>query len=123
MKTRTWVMAAVIGLAATAACSRSETPAKTSSDVSATREEAAEDVAETRRDASQAVAEAKKDAAETAAQATFDVAVARIDGEYKVAIEKCEALTGDARQVCKDEAETGLEDAKAQAKATLAGQM
>jgi hypothetical protein len=122
MNAKILLTAGAIALATTVACSGSETPAQTKTDVSAARQEMVKDVAE-KVDASNAsVAAARQDASEASAQASYDVAVAKLEGEHKIQLEKCDAMTGKLRADCKGEADAELELASAQAKATLKGQ-
>lgn len=50
------------------------------------------------------------------ADAAYDVAVAQAEGAHSVAVERCGALTGDARDACRDRADAELELAKSRAK-------
>ncbi len=106
MNTKLLMSAAVLSLFALTGCDRGETPTETQ-----------EDVAEDMQDANEGVREEQLDAAGQTAEARYDMAVANAEGEHKVAVEKCEALTGNEREVCKDSADEALEQAKAEARA------
>jgi hypothetical protein len=122
MNAKILLTAGAIALATTAACSGSETPAQTKTDVSAARQEMAKDVAEKVADSNASMAAAQQDASESSAQASYDVEVARLEGEHKVQLEKCDVMTGKLRADCKGEADAELEVATAQIEATLKGQ-
>jgi hypothetical protein len=52
-----------------------------------------------------------------AAKDAYNLAVAQADGNRKVALANCEAQSGDAQKMCKDQAEADYTAAKANAKA------
>lgn len=56
---------------------------------------------------------------EPAGEVREDVAIAKADGDRKVAKEACEALSGDAQENCKQQAEQQYDLAKAQAQSQL----
>lgn len=81
---------------------------------------ARESRAETRSDMSDAQAEGQKDVAEQSsdvAEANRELALAQAKADHKVAVEQCEAMTGDARSSCKNDAGAALEIAQARAEA------
>ena len=45
-------------------------------------------------------------------EAAVDVAIAKAEGEHDVEVARCEALTGNERQVCKDQADAAFDAAK-----------
>ena len=51
------------------------------------------------------VAAAQAMRASEVADAKPDVAMAQADGDHKVALQKCDALSGDSRKACKDQAD------------------
>lgn len=53
-----------------------------------------------------------------AAKGNLDLAIAEAEAAHKVNIEQCEALAGDARTLCKKQADATLEQTKVQAKIT-----
>lgn len=120
-----------------------ENASETARDVSDAREDSAENVAETREDANQAVnsaqrdiadarqdvnksdqnareelTEAQSDALTVAAHADFDIAEAQAEGRSEVALERCDALTGDAKDSCTDNAKAMLDTELAAAAST-----
>lgn len=116
------IVATLIAIFGLTACQKHETPAENRADVAAARSEASKDVAEARRDADAKVADASREQSASqasvgheVAKADENVAIAEAKGAYKVAIEKCDAMTGDARSVCKRQADADLEVAKARA--------
>lgn len=56
--------------------------------------------------------EVREDIAAAEAQSKVDVAMAKAEGDYQVAIERCDALAGDERQACLDQAVQALNAAK-----------
>jgi len=52
-----------------------------------------------------------------AAKDAYNLAVAKADGDRRVALAQCEAVSGDAQKVCKDQAQADYNGAKANAKA------
>jgi hypothetical protein len=121
MKTTPLVATFAVALALVA-CQKHETPADNRADVAAARSEAARDVAEARKDADAKVADASRTQAADQAtaghevsKADEDVALAEANGAHKIAIAKCEQMTGDARSICRRQADADLEVAKARA--------
>lgn len=56
--------------------------------------------------------EVREDIAAAKTDAAVDVAIAKAEGEHDVEVARCEALTGNERQVCKDQADATLDAAK-----------
>lgn len=56
--------------------------------------------------------EVRDDIAAAQAQSEIDVALAKAEGDYQVALERCDALAGDERQSCVDQAVQALNAAK-----------
>ena len=99
----------------------------------------ADDVAAAQAKASSEVANAKLDAAkdsntaegkveekttdlnDVSAKGESDVAMAKADGDLKVMTEKCNIMSGNAQQACKDKAQAAYDMAKANVKAMMAG--
>ena len=52
--------------------------------------------------------EVREDVAAAKTEAAVDVAIAKAQGEHDVELQRCEALTGDEREVCKDQADATL---------------
>ena len=97
-----FIAAAVLGVTLGAAgCNRQEPASEVREDVAEAQQEANENVAEQQAD-SVAAAEGT---VEDRAEADYDVAIAKADGDRKVAEEACEALSGDAQENCKSQAE------------------
>lgn len=91
-----------------AGCQRQETPSQTREDVAEAQREGNEEVMEQQ-------AEALDDGAVTRDDSE-EIRVAQAESEHKVAMERCEALTGEARDTCKEQADAMLEQAKEQAR-------
>lgn len=127
-----WMIAAA-GLAI-AGCNKAESPAEVRHDVADAGAEGQRDVADAQADARENLADAQKDVADAqkdgdvndtmdqaqqasaaAARGDFKVAMAQAEANHKVAVEKCETLTGDAQQSCKDRADSELDMAKKEA--------
>jgi hypothetical protein len=102
--------AAILALAGLmlAGCQRQETPSQTREDVAEAQREGNEEVMEQQ-------AEALDDGAVTRDD-TEEIRLAQAESEHKVAMERCEALTGEARDTCKEQADAMLERAKEQAR-------
>jgi len=62
--------------------------------------------------AAETPAEVRDDIAAAQTQSETDVAMAKAEGEYQVAIQRCDALTGDERRACVDQAVQALNSAK-----------
>jgi hypothetical protein len=133
-------LAAAIAMLLLAGCQ--ETPKETAKDVAAARTEANREADDARATADRktAAADAKVDdaqqaygkseakanetldkardeAASTIAQADYDRALVEADGRFKVENEKCDALSGTARDACVSAAESALAVEKAAAQA------
>ena len=63
------------------------------------------------------VAEQAHDANETADRGQSRIKLAQAEAAHKVAVEKCDALTGESHEECKDDADKTLDQAKQAAKA------
>lgn len=127
MNTPMLVALSAISLLAISGCNKAESPAKVDSDVAKAAQSAAENDAKAEEKESKveagtrsdlAAAEQKADAKD--ADASADADVTRAEGVNTVRIEKCEALSGDLQQACKDKANAELDIAKANAKAMKA---
>jgi hypothetical protein len=102
-----------------AGCQRTESPAKTESDMSKAAIEGEHDAAQTRHDVAQKTMDAQKEVNEAklklaheSAEGRRDIVNAEAETRHKVAIEACEPLTGDARSDCKKRADLEFEQAK-----------
>lgn len=62
--------------------------------------------------------EVREDIAAAKTEAATDVAIAKAEGEHKVELARCEALTGNERQTCKEQADAALDAAKDAARGT-----
>ncbi|MEJ1963736.1 MAG: hypothetical protein WDO56_20125 [Gammaproteobacteria bacterium] len=127
MKTSIILALSAISFLALAGCNKAESPAKVDSDVTKAAESAAEK--DIKADEKQAgveagvnkdLASAEQTADAKTADAAADAAVTHAEGINKVTVEKCEALSGDLQQACKDKAAATLDLAKANAKAMKA---
>ncbi len=56
--------------------------------------------------------EVREDIAAAETQSRVDVAMEKAEGEYQVALQRCDALVGDERQTCVDQAVQALNAAK-----------
>jgi hypothetical protein len=116
---------ALLGLSA---CNKAESPDKVQADVTKAQSDAAAENVKADEKRKEVEAEAAKDRADAGAKAAdksvgavVDSAVTEAEGETKVALAKCEALEGDARKACKDQANAHLDAVKAKAKAAKSG--
>jgi hypothetical protein len=110
-------------LLALAGCNKAESPATVQNDVSKAADsaadknaKAAQKQAETEASASKDVGSAEMKADSQAAAASADTAVTEAEGTNKISLAKCEALSGELQQACKDKAKAALDMAKAKAK-------
>jgi hypothetical protein len=117
-----WAVGAVT-LLALAGCNKAESPARVQDNVAKAENSAADKdakaakkEADTEAAASKDVGAAQEKAGSETASAAADTAVTEAEGNNKVALAKCEALSGDLQQACKDKANAALEMAKAKAK-------
>lgn len=105
------------------ACNQAKNPSDVAKDVNAASQDAAKDTAKAEDKAATKMASAEKDvtseqrdAQHTDAVQEESVAKTDADGRRKVALAKCEALSGDRQQACKDEATASYDMAIAKAK-------
>jgi len=115
------IASALLGLSA---CNKAESPDKVQADVSKATSDAADENAKAEEKRKQVEAEAAKDRADALGKvadksvgALADSAVTQVEGETKIALAKCQALEGDARKTCKDEANAHMDAVRAKAKA------
>ncbi len=112
------VMALVIG-----GCNKAQSPSTVATDVNSAAQKADENTANAEKHAEEKVASADKDVRNdqrneqhVAAVESEDVAKTRAQGERDTALAKCEALSGDRQQACKDQANAAYDMAVAEAK-------
>ena len=105
------------------ACNKAESPEKVQADVAKAQSNAVEENAKADEKVKQVEAEAAKDRADALAKvadksvgAIADSAVTQAEGETKIALAKCQALEGDARKTCNDEANAHMDAVRAKAK-------
>jgi hypothetical protein len=110
------------------ACNKADSPDKVQADVAkatsdaqssdasadATRKQAE---AQAYQDMLKAKADAQTQAVDKSIAAVADQAVTEAESQTKIALAKCEALDGDARKQCKDQANAHLQQVKDRAKA------
>lgn len=113
-----------------------ESAQETAEDVAEARADTAENVAEEQRDVIEERTEVQQEVAQQAAQGDmeelndeladgskdiadeqYDVAIAAAKGRYDTSLEQCDALEGDAKDACQDQAEMVYESEKATAHA------
>jgi hypothetical protein len=118
---------AVLTLLAVGGCDRAQSPAEVRHDVTSAANSAADSNALAGEKQDKVAATVNKDlgvanqqADAKTASAAADMAVTVAEGEHKVAMARCEALAGDARTACHDEADASLDLARAKAKAARA---
>ncbi len=112
----------IIGLmlllgAAFAACDIANPPPPTkaeaarSANVAKEQKEGAKEIQREQQD----VAAQRRDVVEATANRDYEVALAKAEGDYKVAKERCDALSGNERTSCIDQAKSVLESEKSRA--------
>lgn len=106
-----------------AGCNNAKSPSEVAKDVNSASQSAAERTDKAEEKAAAKVADEQKDvrneqrdAQHVAAVQAQDVAKAEAEGARKVALAKCEALSGDRQQACKDQANAAYDLRVAQAK-------
>lgn len=106
-----------------AGCNNAKSPSEVAKDVNSASQSAAERTDKAEEKAAAKVADEQKDvrneqrdAQHVAAVQAQDVAKAEAEGARKVALAKCEALSGDRQQTCKDQANAAYDLRVAQAK-------
>ena len=104
-------------------CNNAKSPSTVAKDVNSASESAEEKTAKAEQQAEEKVASADKDVRNdqrneqhVAAVQGEDVAQTRAKGERDTALAKCEALSGERQQACKDQANAAYDMAVAQAK-------
>lgn len=104
-------------------CNNAKSPSTVAKDVNSAEQSAAEKTAKAEERAEDKVASADKDVRNeqreeqhVAAVQGEDVAETRAKGQRDIALAKCEALSGDRQQACKDQANATYDMAVAQAK-------
>lgn len=112
-----------VAAALLAACNHAKSPSEVAKDVNSASQAAAERTNKAEEKAAAKVADEQKDvrneqrdAQHVAAVQAQDVAKAEAEGARKVALAKCEALSGDRQQACKDQANAAYDLRVAQAK-------
>jgi hypothetical protein len=116
--------AITLTIALMAGCNNAKSPDTVAKDVAVAERKASNEVAATEKDATKDLGKAadKVDDKMTAlnnaaAKDVYDITVARADGDRKIALAKCNALSGDAQKMCKDQADADYNATKATAKA------
>jgi hypothetical protein len=114
---------AAVAAALLAGCNQAKSPSEVAKDVNSASQAAAERTDKAEEKAAAKVADEQKDvrseqrdAQHVAAVQAQDVAKTEAEGARKVALAKCEALSGDRQQACKDQANAAYDLRVAQAK-------
>ena len=114
---------AVVAAALLVGCNQAKNPSDVAKDVNSASQTAQERDAKAAEKADAKVADAQKDVNKerrdeqhVAAAQTQNVAETEAEGARKVALAKCEALSGDRQQACKDKAKADYDMRIAQAK-------
>jgi hypothetical protein len=103
-----WPMILVAALSlGLGACDRAESPTEVREDVAEAQQDAAGEI-------TQEQSEAMADSTVTM-QDNREIMIARAEGDHRIALERCDSMSGDAQQACKDQADAALEQARAQA--------
>jgi CO dehydrogenase/acetyl-CoA synthase alpha subunit len=116
MKMTGFIALSAITVAIAVGCNQAKSPSAVENDVAKARSEASNKNAK----ALDKQARVDNSATKSMTDASANTSVAEAEGNYKVAVAKCEALSGDRQQACKDEASAALDMAKAKAKAMKA---
>lgn len=117
------ISVALVGGALLGGCNHAKSPTDVAKDVSSAEKSAAEKTAKAEDTAGDKAAEARadvdkqrRDAEHVAAVQEENVAATEAEGKRNVALAKCEALSADRQQSCKDQANSAYDQALAQAK-------
>jgi hypothetical protein len=112
----------VIAAGLLAGCNQAKSPSEVAKDVNSASQAAAESTAKVEQKADAKLAEEQKDVSSAqrdeqhvAAVQAQDVAKSEAEGSRKVALAKCEGLSGDRQQACKDQANAAYDLRIAQA--------
>ena len=104
-------------------CNNAKSPSTVAKDVNSASRRADEDTAKAEQRAEEKVASADKDVAKeqrneehVAAVQEEDVAKTNAEGQRNIALAKCESLSGERQQACKDHANAAYDMAVSQAK-------
>jgi len=118
-------VAACLGILLGAAGCARQTPAQTQADVNRAAAEGAKDVAAARQEADSRVEDAQRELTRNEAEVTRAAAVgdrsltiAQSEATHRVALRRCDFQAGDARTVCKNQADEVLSAAKASVEAS-----
>jgi hypothetical protein len=113
----------VIAAGLMAGCNQAKSPSEVAKDVNSASQSAAERIGKVEQSADAKMADeqkdvrsAQRDEQHVAAVQAEDVAKAEAEGTRKVALAKCEGLSGDRQQACKDQANAAYDLRIAQAK-------
>jgi hypothetical protein len=123
LRTTGLVSVALLGAVLIGGCNNAKGPSDVAKDVKSAEQSAAEKTAKAEDKAGDEAAKARaevhdqqRDAEHVAAVQEENIAETEAAGERKVALAKCEALSGDRQQSCKDQASAEYDRAVAQAK-------
>ena len=97
-------------------CNNAKSPATTAKDVNAAEQKAEEKSAKAEERAGEKLASAEHDEQHVASVQEENVAKTDAEGQRSIALAKCESLSGDRQQACKDQANAAYDMAVAQAK-------
>lgn len=119
----------MFGCLLAAGCNNAKSPADVAKDVGNAQDSASREVARSENHAGKDLGSAADKVDDTlvnfnnvAARDAYNLTVAKADGDRKVALANCEAASGDAQRVCKDQAEANYKAARADAKAAAESQ-
>jgi hypothetical protein len=122
-----WLAGAALSVLVLGGCDKAQSPAVVQHDVTSAANSAADSnaIASEKQDkvtvaVNKDLGTANQKADVATANAAADASATAAEGEHKVALARCEALAGDARTACHDEADAALDMARAKAKAIKA---
>ncbi len=118
-----WLAVTLFAVMLIGGCNNAKNPSTVAKDVNSAAQKAEDDTAKAEKRAEDKVASADKDVQKdqrneqhVAAVQGEDVAKTRAAGDRDTALAKCEALSGDRQQACKDRANAAYDMAVAEAK-------
>jgi hypothetical protein len=121
-------VAACFGILLGAAGCAQQSPAQTQVDVNRAATQGAKDVAAARQQADSRVEDAQRDltrkedeVTRAAAAGDRSLTIAQSEAAHRVALQRCDFQTGDARTICKNQADEALSAAKASVEASKSG--
>jgi hypothetical protein len=121
------ISAIALAMICAAGCNNAKSPDTVAKDVATAEQKASNEVARSENSAEKdiakdadKVADKMTDLNNAAGKDAYNIAVAKADGDHSIALAQCNAQSGDAQKMCKQQADADYDAAKANAKAAEA---